>query len=153
MTPFRMALGAVVVGAVALVACASSIRRPAEKLYLAVQVERDGAVLAQPHLLGEAGKLLTVQYVDPASPERARIALQLAPRREGDGYRVAIHLALPFFGEEGLGELTVGHGEERSTTVTPSRVPITVRLLLMRVDSPEFEAFRQLGESARPPSA
>jgi len=146
-----LAILAVAVGALVVTARASQVR-PTERLFLGVQIERDGAVVASPRLLGETGKLVTVRYVDPEDPEKARVALQLKPERDGAGYRVEVRLSLPGLGEQSQGELLLAHGEEREVRLPPAAAPITVRLLLMRVDSPEFGAFLKLGQAEPRPS-
>ncbi len=139
-------LMALVVCACALMgACAGMLVHPSqEKLFLALQIERGGQVIARPRLLGATGRMLTMRLMDPDLPDRPKVDLQLLPEREGKAYHVQIQLTLPDRAGSASGELELGHGQERSLILAERDRPVTVRVLLMRVASPEFEAYMSL---------
>ena len=132
----------VIVGA----ACTSRIvgHVPAERLFFAVQIMDGDRVVAHPLLVGETGKRLTLKHVSPDRPDEALLALELVPEKDGDGYRVQLKLAMPDGAEVKRGTLALEHGEERTLKLSDPVRPLTVRLLLMRVASPEFEAWLRL---------
>lgn len=117
----------------------------AEPLYFAVEVRRDGRLVAQPKLLGETGRTLRAERRRPGAlvPD---YRLVLTPRGEGDSFQLELDLSLP----EGQGhsQLALLHGQERKLQL--GRVPgeLEVSLLLMKVDSPEFRALMQLTEGS-----
>jgi len=127
-------------------ACASMMasRGPSERLFFALQIQDGDRVVARPQLVGEEGKRLTFKLVSPERPDQARLVLELVPERDGDGYRVQLKLALPDRAEVKRGELDLEHGEERALRIDDPVRPLTVRLMLMRVASPEFEAWLRL---------
>ncbi|MBI5546448.1 MAG: hypothetical protein HY901_21405 [Deltaproteobacteria bacterium] len=128
-------------------ACGSLLRpEPAERLFFALEIKDGDRVVARPHLLGKEGKLLSLRLVEPSRPDLPRLSLELVPERQGDGYRVQLKLALPEHDGVRQGELLVGHGEERPLLLTDPVRPLSVRLLLMRVASPEFEAWMRLAQ-------
>ena len=134
---------------VVLAACTGYLTRsPTEQLYFALQIEDGDRVVARPQLLGETGKPLKLRLMDPGQPETLRLALDLMPRREGREYRVQLKLALPDREGPRLAQLDLVHGEERQLVLADPMHPLTVRLLMMRVASPEFEQFLKLARSA-----
>ncbi|WP_208719185.1 hypothetical protein [Corallococcus sicarius] len=116
-----------------------------EPLYFALEVRRDGRLIAQPKLLGEAGRTLRAERRRPGAlvPD---YRLVLTPRGEGNSFQLELDLSLP----EGQGhsQLALLHGQERKFQL--GRVPgeLEVSLLLMKVDSPEFRALMQLTDEA-----
>jgi len=129
------------------VACAGIWVRPgeAEKLFFALQIEDGARVVARPHLVGVVGKRLTLKLVEPERPDRPRLALELVPEHDGDAYRVQLKLALPDRDGAREGSLALGHGEEREVLLAADPLRrLSVRVLLMRVTSPEFEAWLRL---------
>lgn len=137
----------VMVGATALLTACAGLLAPTashEKLFFAMQIEERGTVVARPKLVGEAGRPLSMRLVAPDWPERSGLSLKLQPEREGDGYRVKIGLLLPDRDSPAIGELSLLHGEERRLLLSEADRPIRVKLMVMRVDSPEFEAYMQL---------
>ena len=141
----RRLLALIVCVCALLVACAGLLAHPSdEKLFLALQIEREGQVIARPRLLGASGRLLSMKLMDPDQPDRPKVDLQLLPEREGLAYRIQIQLSLPDRAGAALGELELGHGQERSLTLAERDRPVTVRILLMRVASPEFDAYMNL---------
>ncbi|AKF79991.1 hypothetical protein ACN47A_02355 [Myxococcus fulvus] len=114
----------------------------AEPLYFAVEVWRDGRLVAQPKLLGETGRTLRAERRRPGAPT-ADYRLVLMPRAEGESFLLQLDLLLPE--AKGHSELALLHGQQRKLQL--GRVPgeLEVSLLLMKVDSPEFRALMQLG--------
>lgn len=128
-----------------LVACAGLLSHPRdEKLFFALQIEDRGLVLARPKLLGEVGRPVTMKLVDAGDPEHTRLSLQLEPKRIGKTYQVQIGMELAGRTEPLGGELQLHHGEERQVLLTGAQRRVLVRMLVMRVDSPEFEAYMEL---------
>ncbi|MCP3138964.1 hypothetical protein [Pyxidicoccus xibeiensis] len=136
-----------VVAGLALLVGLCSVVSPAavraEPLYFAVEVRREGRLVAQPKLLGETGRTLRAERRRPGAPI-ADYSLVLTPRAEGKSFLLQLDLLLPE--AEGHSELALLHGEQRKLQL--GRVPgeLEVSLLLMKVDSPEFRALMQLGE-------
>jgi len=135
----RFFLGSVLMVAVVLVGCASATptTRAPEALYLAVEVQEHGQTVATPRLLGFEGHRVVVERkgLASATPE---YRLTLTPQEEGQGYRVLLDLDLPSgrrFGRVGL-----LHGEEQKVTLDADT---QLKVMLMRVDSPEFRALIQ----------
>ncbi|TSC34505.1 hypothetical protein FOF48_01475 [Corallococcus sp. Z5C101001] len=114
-----------------------------EPLYFALEVRRDGRLIAQPKLLGEAGRTLRAERRRPGAtvPD---YRLVLTPKGEGDSFQLQVDLSLPE--GEGHSQLALLHGQERKLQL--GRVPgeLEVSLLLMKVDSPEFRALMRLTE-------
>ncbi|WP_171817865.1 hypothetical protein [Pyxidicoccus fallax] len=115
----------------------------AEPLYFAVEVRREGRIVAQPKLLGETGRTLRAERRRPGAP-LPDYRLILTPKASGDSYLLQLDLLLPE--AEGHSELALLHGQQRKLQL--GRVPgeLEVSLLLMKVDSPEFRALMQLSE-------
>lgn len=114
----------------------------AEPLYFAVEVWREGRLVAQPKLLGETGRTLRAERRRPGAP-LPDYRLVLMPRAEGGSFLLQLDLLLPE--AKGHSELALLHGQQRKLQL--GRVPgeLEVSLLLMKVDSPEFRALMQLG--------
>jgi len=143
----RFLVLALLVVAALLAACAGGVRTkddPPEKLYLALKIEDAGHVLAKPRLLGETGRKVSLRLLDPNRPEHERLSLELMPQRQGSAYEVAIGLTLDTRHERAEGSLKLKHGEERKVLLASDGRPVGVTLLLMRIDSPEFEAWMEL---------
>lgn len=121
-----------------------------EPLYFALEVRRDGRLIAQPKLLGESGSTLRAERRRPGAlfPD---YRLVLTPRGEGNSFRLELDLTLPE--AQGHSELALLHGQERKLQL--GRVPgeLEVSLLLMKVDSPEFRALMDLAEDSGTVSA
>ena len=118
-----------------------------EKLFFALQIEDGDRVVARPQLLGEVGKRLTLRLVEPDRPDRPRLLLELLPERDGEGYRVQLKLALPRLEAMREGSFDLAHGEERQVALDGPGQPLAVRVMLMRVASPEFEAWLRLART------
>ena len=112
-----------------------------QKLYFAVEVVREGRVVARPKLLGEAGRLLTAERRAPGAPA-PDYKLSLLPVFSGDRYRIDLDLLLP--DSKGHSELALLHGEERRLELGQKPGDLAIRLMVMEVDSPEFRALMGL---------
>ena len=115
---------------------APSTRAP-EALYLAVEVREHGQTVARPKVLGFEGKNITVERRQP-NAESPEFRLVLMPREEGQGYGVKLDLQLP--SGRRLGHVGLLHGEERRVMLDQDT---ELKVMLMRVDSPEFKALVQ----------
>lgn len=123
---------------------------PKEPLFLAMEIKDGEQVIAQPRLLGESGRVLTMNLVDRNSPEKIRLALQVYPERNPDqSYDIRVNVTLPDRAQEKKGHFTIYHGEERKMKMDDSVRPITVRLLVMRVKSPEFDTYMKLAQKGQ----
>jgi hypothetical protein len=124
---------------VALVGCASQVpaTRAPEALYLAVEVRENGQTVARPKVLGFEGKNITVERRQPDNAD-ADYRLVLLPREDGAGYGVKLDLQLP--SGRRLGHVGLLHGEERRVVLDEDT---ELRVMLMRVESPEFKALVQ----------
>ena len=132
---FLMSLTVLVVA----VGCAAQapVTRAPEALYLAVEVREHGMTVARPKMLGFEGKNITVERRQPnsTSPE---FRLVLMPKEEGQGYGVKLDLMLP--SGRRLGHVGLLHGEERRVMLDQNT---ELKVMLMRVESPEFKALVQ----------
>lgn len=116
-----------------------------EKLFFALRIEADGQLVAKPHLLGETDHRLSMKLVDPEHPERTRLSLEMMPTRLGQDYSVQVGLLMPGVSQSPqVATLKLAHGQERRFSLLDGSAPLTVTLLLMRVDSPEFDAWLDL---------
>jgi hypothetical protein len=120
-----------------------TLRQP-EALYLAVEVQDHGHTVARPKVVGFEGKNITVERRQPDAPT-ADYRLVLLPREEGDGYGVKLDLQLP--SGRRLGHVGLLHGEERRVVLDSD---IELKVMLMRVDSPEFKALVARAPKLRP---
>lgn len=136
-TTFRATLTGLVV--LAAVGCASQApaTRPPEALYLAVEVQEHGHTVARPKVVGFEGRNITVERRAPDASQ-ADYKLILMPKEDGAGYGVKLDLELP--SGRRLGHVGLLHGEERRVDLGSE---IELKVMLMRVDSPEFRALMQ----------
>jgi hypothetical protein len=136
MPPQRFPLATVVALGVLALGCTSSTAtsRAPEQLYLKVEVQQGGKTVAAPNLLGFEGRHI---IVEKRAPKAAAFdyRLVLTPKEEGAGYGVGYDLELP--GHRLGGRIGLLHGEERRVLLDDHT---QLKLLLMRVDSPEFRA-------------
>ncbi len=109
-----------------------------QQLYFALELSQDGHKLGSPQLLGFEGRQVVAEKRTPGSTQ-PDYRLVLRPHEAGDGYKVVLELVLP--SGKSLGEIWVLHGEERSVQLDKAT---ELKVLLMRVDSPEFRALMQL---------
>ena len=128
----------------ALVGCASEVkaRRAPEQLYFAIEVHQDGKRIAAPKLLGFEGRNLLAEKRMPGAPN-PEYRLLLHPEEKGSGYDVVLQLELP--NGRRAGKIGLLHGEERRVLLDSST---ELKLMLMRVDSPEFRALMELRPGA-----
>jgi len=104
-------------------------------LYFSLEVRQKGHVVARPQLLGASGH--DVRAVLRSRDGTPRMELLLQPSLHGSKVGLDMHLALP--DEPGLGKsFSLRHAEEASLKLGPD---VDVRVLAMRVQSPEFEAY------------
>jgi hypothetical protein len=115
----------------------------AEPLYFALEVRREGQLVAQPKLLGETGRTLRAERRKPGATQ-PDYQLVLTPILEGDMYHLSLELALPEL--RGHSELALLHGQQRKLQLGKAPGELEVSLLLMRVDSPEFRALMDLAD-------
>ncbi len=113
-----------------------------QQLYFAIELSQDGHKIGSPQLLGFEGKQVVAEKRAPGATQ-ADYRLVLRPREFGAGYKVVLEVVLP--SGRKLGELDVLHGEERIVQLDDAT---ELKLLLMRVDSPEFKALMQLKPGA-----
>ena len=124
---------------VVAVGCAAQapVTRAPEALYLAVEVREHGQTVARPKVVGFEGKNITVERRQPNS-DSPEFRLVLMPKEEGQGYGVKLDLQLP--SGRRLGHVGLLHGEERRVVLDQDT---ELKVMLMRVDSPEFKALVQ----------
>ncbi|MFO0598490.1 MAG: hypothetical protein U0228_24505 [Myxococcaceae bacterium] len=108
--------------------------RAPEALYLAVEVQEHGHTVARPKVIGFEGRNITVERRQPDAPE-ADYRLVLMPKEDGAGYGVKLDVELP--SGRRLGHIGLLHGEERRVKLDNE---LELKVMLMRVDSPEFRA-------------
>ncbi len=129
----------------AVVGCATPMpEMPAtpKQLYFALELTQDGHKIGSPQLLGFEGKSVVAEKRAPGATQ-ADYRLVLKPRESGAGYKVVLEVVLP--SGRKIGEVALLHGEERSVQLGDAT---ELKLLLMRVDSPEFRALMQLKPGA-----
>jgi hypothetical protein len=117
---------------------------PGEKLYFALEVRKEGRLVAKPKLLGELGKPLRAQRKQPGAA-MADYELLLQPSTQEGEYRLVLDLKLPQ--AQGHSELSLLHAEERQLELGAKQGDLQISLLLMRVDSPEFRALMTLSDA------
>jgi hypothetical protein len=124
-------------------ACVAAVPVPAqaEPLYFALEVRREGRLVAQPKLLGETGRTVRAERRKPGATE-PDYRLVLTPTAEGEVFRLELDLDLPEL--RGHSELALLHGQERKVQLGRWPGELEVSLLLMKVDSPEFRALMDL---------
>ena len=119
----------------ALAGCAQPLPAASrQQLYFALELTQDGKKLGNPQLLGFEGKQVIAEKRAPGSAH-ADYRLVLKPRGSGAGYKVVLEVVLP--SGKKLVEVALLHGEERSVQLGDAT---ELKLLLMKVDSPEFRA-------------
>lgn len=121
----------------AVAACATpevAVQTPKEPLYFAIEMRQGGHLVGTPRLVGFSGKSIVAERAAPGA-RHADYHLELHPTAKGPGYQVGFSLDLG----QGLrsSQLSLLHGQERTFQLDEST---EVRLLLLKVDSPEFRA-------------
>ncbi|MBN1210807.1 MAG: hypothetical protein JXB05_38520 [Myxococcaceae bacterium] len=117
----------------------------AESLYFALEVRREGRLVAQPKLLGETGRTIRAERRKPGAAQ-SDYRLILTPIAEGNTYHLSLEVALPEL--RGHSELALLHGQQRKLQLGKAPGELEVSLLLMRVDSPEFRALMDLADES-----
>lgn len=112
-----------------------------QKLYFAVELQRDGKVVGKPQLLGETGKRLRAERRQPGS-DVADYVLLLTPTLEGGVYHLDLDVSVPEV--RGHTRFSLLHGEERKLELGRKPGDLAVTLTLMKVDSPEFRTLMAL---------
>ena len=115
----------------------------AEPLYFALEVRREGRLVAQPKLLGETGRTVRAERRKPGAAQ-PDYQLVLTPIVEGGLYHLSLELTLPEL--RGHSELALLHGQQRKLQLGKVPGELEVSLLLMKVDSPEFRALMDLAD-------
>ncbi|EPX64729.1 hypothetical protein D187_000151 [Cystobacter fuscus DSM 2262] len=138
-------LALVLVGWASVALTALPREAEAEPLYFALEVRREGRLVAQPKLLGETGRTVRAERRKPGAPQ-PDYRLVLTPTAEGKAFHLELDLALPEL--KGHSELSLLHGQERRVQLGRSPGDLEVSLLLMKVDSPEFRALMDLTRDA-----
>ena len=129
----------------AIVGCATPLPERAssrQQLYFALELSQDGHRLGSPQLLGFEGRQVVAEKRAPGATQ-PDYRLVLRPTETGAGYKVVLEVMLP--SGKKIGEVVVLHGEERRVQLGDAT---ELKLLLMRVDSPEFRALMQLKPGA-----
>ncbi|OJT23797.1 hypothetical protein BO221_17660 [Archangium sp. Cb G35] len=136
-------LGLALVG----LACIGAVptQAEAEPLYFALEVRREGRLVAQPKLLGETGRTVRAERRKPGASQ-PDYRLVLTPTAEGETFHLELDLMLPEI--KGHSELALLHGQQRRVQLGRYPGDLEVSLLLMKVDSPEFRALMDLSEDA-----
>jgi hypothetical protein len=118
-----------------------------EKLFFALEVRDGNKLLARPKLVGVEGKPLKLYLTHPDTDHSLKLALQLDPTRQADSsdYRIGVTLTIPGLLTDGQNEVRLGNGEERQIAWAGMDGPVTLKVMLMRVSSPEFKAYIDLG--------
>ncbi len=133
-----VSLGLALVGLVLLLAPAPA---RAEPLYFALEVRREGRLVAQPMFLGERGRTLRAERRQPGAAQ-PDYRLVLIPTSEGEKFHLELDLSLPQ--AHGHSELSLQHGQQRKLQLGSRPGELEVSLLVMKVDSPEFRALMDL---------
>lgn len=119
----------------------------AGKLFFAMQIaDEQGAVVAQPKLLGMCGVPLEMRLADPDNLASPRMSLRLLPDRQRDGsYEIAFELSVPGRMDKGKGTIQVFPGEEKSTRVDYPGGHFDVQLAAFAVPSAELQLYLEHG--------
>jgi hypothetical protein len=111
-------------------------------LYFKLEIRRDGRLIAMPQFLGEAGRVLRAERRPPGAAV-SDYRLVISPFQAGERrFHLKLDVAVP--GRQGSSELQIDHGEVRRLELGPRKGDLEVKLLLMKVDSPEFRALMKL---------
>ncbi|HYV46745.1 MAG TPA: hypothetical protein VFA20_17895 [Myxococcaceae bacterium] len=111
-------------------------------LYFKLEIRREGRLIAMPQFLGEAGRVLRAERRPPGAtvPD---YRLVISPFQQGDHrFQLKLDVAVP--GRQGSSQVQMDHGEVRKVELGPRKGDLEVKLLLMKVDSPEFRALMKL---------
>ena len=111
-------------------------------LYFKLEIRREGRLIAMPQFLGEAGRVLRAERRPPGAtvPD---YQLVISPFQQGEHrFQLKLDVAVP--GRQGSSQVQMDHGEVRKVELGPRKGDLEVKLLLMKVDSPEFRALMKL---------
>jgi len=128
---FFLILSGVALAALAT-ACLPREAKDPDQLYFAVEVTEGGSKVGAPKLVGFANHEVSVEK-RPSENAEPEYQLMMVPREEKGGYELSFKLWLPSGWKEG--RLKLAHGEEAKLAMGDG---IELKVLLMRVDSPEF---------------
>ena len=104
-------------------------------LYVSMEIRQAGHVVARPQLVGTSGH--TLHMLLRRRDGSPRLSLELDPTLRGPRVGLDLELNLPL--EHGLGQsMVLQHGQEATFTLSRD---VQVKVLVMRVKSPEFEAY------------
>ena len=104
-------------------------------LYFALEVRQHGRVVARPQLVGASGHDLRALLRRRDGTPRLELNLQPTVR----GPRVGLDLLVDLPDERGLGKsISLRHAEEAEVRLSGD---VQVKILALRVQSPEFEAY------------
>jgi hypothetical protein len=111
-------------------------------LYFKLEIRREGRLVAMPQFLGEAGRVLRAERRPPGAAV-ADYRLVIAPFQQSEHrFQLKLDVAVP--GQQGSSQLQMNHGEVRKLDLGPHKGDLEVKLLLMKVNSPEFRALMKL---------
>jgi hypothetical protein len=116
-----------------------------EKLFFALEVLDGTQVLARPNLVGVEGKPLKLFLSYPNDEMTPKLVIELTPSRSGSDYDIGVSLSIPGSLDGAKDHVRLGNGEEREVAWNTAAHPVRMKVLLMRVSSPEFKAYLDLG--------
>jgi len=111
-------------------------------LYFKLEIRREGRLIAMPQFLGETGRVLRAERRPPGAAV-ADYQLVISPFQQSER-RFQLQLDVTVPGRQGSSRVQVDHGEVRKLELGPHKGDLEVKLLLMKVDSPEFRALMKL---------
>jgi hypothetical protein len=111
-------------------------------LYFKLEIRREGRLIAMPQFLGEAGRVLRAERRPPGAAV-ADYRLVIAPVQASEHrFHLKLDVAVP--GQQGSSQLQMDHGEVRKVELGPHKGDLEVKLMMMKVNSPEFRALMKL---------
>ena len=116
-----------------------------ERLFFALEVRDGPRLVAKPKLVGVEGKPLKLFLSYPNEERTPKLIVELTPSRSGSDYQIDVSLSIPGRIEDARDEVRLGNGEERELAWSGLDGPVRLRMMLMRVSSPEFKAYLDLG--------
>ena len=118
-----------------------------EKLFFSMSIaDEQGAVIAEPKLLGLCGVPVEMTLADPGNLEMPKMSLRLESALEADGfYEIAYELAIPGLDAHGKGTFRVRPGEEKATRLTYPGGHLDMQLAAFTVPSAEFQLYLRHG--------
>jgi hypothetical protein len=116
-----------------------------ERLFFALEVRDGTQVVAKPKLVGVEGQPLKLFLSYPNEEKTPKLVIELMPSRNGSDYRIGLSLSIPGRIDGATHEVHLGNGEEREVAWNGLEGPVRLKVMLMRVSSPEFKAYLDLG--------